>query len=462
MEDLLDLAMKHNPEISAAQGVAERLQALHAYEFGFFDPALSASVSHGKWTQSVPFSSLPGFTDDNSISLKAGINIPLLPGAYFSAGFAEQYLTEPGADFDSIYRTLIGGELWVPLHRDRGLAQWKIGERTAMFRFESAQFKLLAVLQKVRFDIESAFVDLLIRFAAIERTKMATLRAEKLLEEAEALVSLNGVPSSQFYPARMEVGLHLENILAAELAYRTAVSQISTLVGINVANLLNITDNQILNVADKCVFAQEIEIGTILKVRGDYLSAESSVRAAEKDIALVSEQLKSDLGLSVKATWQGEDADNLLGTDLLISNEHLGTEVALVWRKPLKFKAERSELAAQKAQLRTVNAEMHRIRLAIEADFLIAYDSFKSAKERLGATIEAVKEAEGALAAENERFKLGEGTSRSVLDAQKDLTAAISARNNVAGELLKAFVTIRYSTGYQTNVNGDIEESVAR
>ena len=151
-----------------------------------------------------------------------------------------------------------------------------------------------------------------------------------------------------------------------------------------------------------------------------------------------------------------------MGSDLLISIELLGTEVALVWRKPLKFKAERSELAAQKAQLRTVNAEMHRIRLAIEADFLIAYDSFKSAKERLGATIEAVKEAEGALAAENERFKLGEGTSRSVLDAQKDLTAAISARNNVAGELLKAFVTIRYSTGYQTNVNGDIEESVAR
>jgi len=53
-----------------------------------------------------------------------------------------------------------------------------------------------------------------------------------------------------------------------------------------------------------------------------------------------------------------------------------------------------------------------------------------------------------ALEAENERFCLGEGRSRNVLDAQRDLTDALKRQTIIAVELLRAYSNFMYASGY--------------
>ena len=59
-----------------------------------------------------------------------------------------------------------------------------------------------------------------------------------------------------------------------------------------------------------------------------------------------------------------------------------------------------------------------------------------------------MKAARLALDAERDRFRLGEGRSRQVLDAQKDLTKAMQRQNQNAASLLRTVSDYEYATGY--------------
>lgn len=448
LESIVALAMENNPEIRAAGSIYNKFAADHDFELGFFDPDFSFSAGAARWSRPVPWSSLGAFAEDNAYSGKAGLEFPLLPGAYFSVGVAERYLLEPGADFDSLYQTSAGGGLWVPLARDRGLAQWKAREQAARYRKESARYALLQTVQRVRLSVETAYIDLLRAAAAVEEAEMSAARVASLLSEAKELVALKVVPSYQLHPAKMEVATQKDELVAARHVLEAGILKMSALVGVDVSDRIALEPDTVLKWASECGNPPVASIEDVLNERGSYLTIESTAKAVESDIRSAAEKMKSDFGLSMRAVWQGENEDNLLGSDLLLSERHLGAEAVVVWRRPLGFKPERAELAANKALLRAVSEEMRGVRLNIELELASARSALKAATERLDAAYAAVSEAEKALMAEDERFKMGEGRSRNVLDAQKDLTTVVRRRNNAAAELLKAFANIRHASGY--------------
>ena len=70
-----------------------------------------------------------------------------------------------------------------------------------------------------------------------------------------------------------------------------------------------------------------------------------------------------------------------------------------------------------------------------------------AARDRLGMVDQAVGEAQRALAAEEQRLALGEGRSRNVLDAQKDLTDAERRANVAALDMIVAFTQMLHAAG---------------
>jgi outer membrane protein TolC len=103
-------------------------------------------------------------------------------------------------------------------------------------------------------------------------------------------------------------------------------------------------------------------------------------------------------------------------------------------------------------------AEINReLQIRLTADLAAAHRDFTGSGERLNEITIAVEQARRTLEAEAERFRLGEGRSRNVLDAQNDLTKAYRARNTIVAALMKAHSDFMFASGYGTDNNRPAE-----
>ena len=72
----------------------------------------------------------------------------------------------------------------------------------------------------------------------------------------------------------------------------------------------------------------------------------------------------------------------------------------------------------------------------------------RSAELRLELTRQGITAAEDTVRAEQERFKIGEGSSKAVLDAQKNLNTILLRLNAATADLLRARADYEYAAGY--------------
>jgi len=77
------------------------------------------------------------------------------------------------------------------------------------------------------------------------------------------------------------------------------------------------------------------------------------------------------------------------------------------------------------------------LRERLATDLAAAHREFTGAREQFVEITTAVEQARHTLEAEGERFRLGEGRSRNVLDAQNDLTKTYRTRDAIVAALLR-------------------------
>ncbi|NMA46361.1 MAG: TolC family protein, partial [Lentisphaerae bacterium] len=105
LDELMSAAQENNPAIQAARWRVEQTLLKHEELLEFFDPAIYGAVGYADRSRSIPGSSNYSALTNNSLDLQAGIEAPVLPGVYVSAGIAERSLRDP-AGFDDLYQTL--------------------------------------------------------------------------------------------------------------------------------------------------------------------------------------------------------------------------------------------------------------------------------------------------------------------------------------------------------------------
>lgn len=441
-------ALRNNPRIAAAEGLLSRAQAQHRGVSGFFDPQVVAAGGHVERGRTVPGATRSSSLDDDALSARIGIETAAKPGAYLSVGIAERRLLEPGEPFDDLYQSLAGVRLWVPLVQDRGFSRWRAEDRQAGALSLAASNDLIAVRQDVQHEVERAYIDALHALAEQDTVARAGARVDQLLKEAQTLVDLHVIPEYQLFTARLEVELYREETASAAQVAETQRIRLGELVGSTNAPSLKADAHSLVAWA---LFVTPSRAGTTDDAcgrRGLYLAARKRCDAAAAEGLRLAEELKPDIAVTAAATWQGEDQSDVFGRERLLSDEHAGTEVAVVWRQPLGHRAEKADMNANVALQDALRAQLSGIRLKIAAELASAESALQSARERLDTAEEAVQQAERALGAEEERFRLGESRSRNVLDAQKDLTATLRRRNNAAALVLSADSDLRYAMGY--------------
>jgi outer membrane protein TolC len=101
-----------------------------------------------------------------------------------------------------------------------------------------------------------------------------------------------------------------------------------------------------------------------------------------------------------------------------------------------------------RARMTEIKHAMAAERNALLADLRSAAQTYSTLMERLKLLEQAKEAAQRTVTAEDERFRLGEGTSRNALDAQKDLTNALNRQARAAADILRALADYRYAAGY--------------
>jgi outer membrane protein TolC len=442
---LVAAALDHNPRLAAAVQRIRQAEAEMEGTAGFLDPRLAAQAGHSQDGRGLPGVLRDGALPSDATVAEAGLEFPLKPGAYFGVGAAERRLSDLSGDPDHVLRTLAGMQLRVPLWRDRGFAGWRADRGRAQAEVEAAHGAWLAEAQELRLDVEQAFIAWQQALAQIRISRAATVRAEKLLEEAETLVELEVVAAHQLFPARFEVALRREEETAAQQRAASGFRRLAALVGSEAVAKERGVEVELLAWAKGVALPIAEPLGDVLRRRGDYRELRERWAAEAYRLERARDALRSELNLRVAYTWEQQDPARS-GDEEAEAEDH-GMELVLLWRKVLGTRTEKQQVAAVLARRQEQADLLRRLAWDTEAELDVARREYEAAVERLELTNRAVEDAGQAASAEAERFRLGEGTSRQVLDAQKDLTAVVRRQNSIAAELLRAYASYRYVSG---------------
>lgn len=447
LEALIAEAFANNPAVQAAQFEVSRAQAERDELRGFFDPQLNATASQADYNA--------GY---NQALLHAGVDAAVLPGVYLGTRFEESYYSQlQGSivtnvfpeNYNDLWQSLAGLRLGVPLLRDRGFLQWKLSDERAAKRFSLAQNHWRAVTQQCRHDVEQQYIAVLEAVAQRYVAQAALTRVEKLLKEAQELVRLKIVPGYQLFTARSEVALRQESETADQQACKTTQIRLLELLGTSQrAQPVRASFDTLILWAESVELPPLFAEDKALKARGDYNEILDFIEVAEKEWAINQDNLRDDLSLNMETILQGEDPNNVIGTGRYLSERNLGASIGLTWKRPWGYRTEKARMRAVSATIDAQHELLRQTAIRIRADLKVQHEQFMSAQDRLGLVSQAIVAARQALEAENERFCLGEGRSRNVLDAQRDLTDALKRQTIIAVELLRAYSNFMYASGY--------------
>ncbi len=449
LAELVQLAFDNNPAIQAARFEAQRARAEREALGGFFDPTVNVETSRDR--------KQAGY---DQTRIRAGVDAALPPGLYLGTRVEESYYNQlPGdanpGESDNLWQSMLGLRLSMPLLRDRGFRQWQLSDERAEKLWRMAEYHWQTVAQECRHNVEQQYISVLETDALLAVSQAALQRVEKLLHEAEQLVQLKIVPEYQLFTARAEVALWREAETSARQNCTTMRDRLAQLIGVpQQLTTRHITGAEIVNWSQAASLPNTYDQTAALLCRGDYQELIYFIEAAEKEKAIQRDKLKSDLSMAVDASLQGEDKNRVIATEREISERNLGATITLSWKRPWGYRAEKARVRVLEATIAERREMQRQAALRITTELKVYHAQFLANQARLSLVTEAIGSARQALEAENERFCLGEGRSRNVLDAQKDLTDAQKRQIVIAVELLRAYSNFRYAAGY----NGELAE----
>ncbi|MCK5801969.1 MAG: TolC family protein [Lentisphaeria bacterium] len=449
--ELIDLQLRaaaSNPRLTAACKRVEQALASHEELLDFFDPALYAALGVGRDGSSVP-GSTTSFTATDSTELEIGIEAPFEPGVYLSVGGAERYLDHDNdADPDRYFQSMLGLALRVPLLRDRNFAQWRFQRSATLAEHSASIDRLTDIMQQVRRDVELAYIEVHEAKALYVVGMEATRRFEALLAEARELVRLQVVPEYQLAPATMELALRRSDELSALERWERALTTLEKTVGDTKPVQVTAGPEMLLKLTAHLALPPLSTPEDILHRRGVFRAIFSEIDKARAERKRAREDMKDDLEFRVGAMWTGEEATGPFGGQRYGIDENFGSAASLVWRRAVGTRGAQARQARQRARIAELKEQLREGLITIKSDLAVNKLRFERTSERLSIVTKAKLSAETTLSAEQERFRLGEGRSRNVLDAQKDLTAVNQRQALAAGALLRAWANLKFIVGY--------------
>jgi len=412
---------------------------------GFYDPKLEAGLLQTGGPLRSPDSFLPGYVDADSIAARGGVSLALDPGVHLRASLT-QWQTYDSARRDG-HATVAGLSAQIPLLKDRGFESNRLATQAEQELTGVAEAAFDTTVQNARYNIAHAYIAHLRAQAAYQESLSASNRAARIYAETQERVKLTASAAYELHTARMEIAFRTDDAQAADNA-RVQAAAVLRLV--SYSPLLHDDDalvplpDELQRWAALCRSAAPDALATETppSSRPELRAARQMTQVRHTQQQLAKTALQSDLSLRAGVGMRLRDSQ--WGYN---SGETFGWEVGIVWSRPFDLTAEREAAQIAWGEFMIANEQRKHVDNTIASESVRARAALGSALKRFEFVHEAVDEAQRALAAEEERFRLGEGRTRNVLDAQKDLTNANLRSHDVAAELLRAYFDLAYARG---------------
>lgn len=444
----LEEAERVNPGIQAASWRVEQALLKHQELLEFLDPSWQGAVGKSEAIRSIPgavgYTSLAG----NSREIQAGIQIPVPAGAYVTLGSALRILDDVG-DSDYLYQTLHGVKVRIPLLRDRAFRSLSISRAQALAEYNATAAAMLRENQVLRRDIELAYISAYETLAAHRVTQAATERFLALLNETKELCRLKVVPDYQINQALLDLQIGREDEEKSRNRVELGLVSLARIIGVERAIKLSIDPEQFFAQALQKPVLGSVPFELACHSRGSFLEILNAMKVARAQMDRALEEAKDDVSLNFGVTWMGEGEDHFFQSEKITTNHHLGGEVTVAWRRSLDYRGPRARQARFQARVHELNELLRALTVDIRAEIRNAELNYQAALTRLKMVTEGITAARDTVAAEQERFRLGESTSKNVTDAQKNLTAILHRQTTAAADLLRARANYMYAIGYR-------------
>ena len=453
LDELLNEAAQHNPDLLAAKWRAEQMLLRHQELLEFYDPALTAAIGQADRTRSIPGASGYSSLTNNATEFQAGVDMAVDPGFYIAFGGSERVYNDPDK-YDYLAQTLFGVRIRIPLLRNRGFKNLSIEREMALAEYNAAVSNLLDVAQRLRRDVTLAYIAAYESLSSYKVTQEATVRFERLVNEAKDLNKLKVIPEYQIFDAQMDLQLGLENEEIARNRFTLNLINLSSLIGGHRQVTLKNGPEILFQIASETKLLEEITIEEALEHRGSYLQIKNNLEYARAQIASALEEQKDDVTFNMGVSWQGEMHDHFDGSFKYTTDRHVGADASIIWKRTLDYRGPRARQARQEARIQQLKENLRSVSVDINAQLQNAVNNFRTAQTRIEIVNKGIEASQKTLEAEQERFRLGEGTSSNVTDAQKELTSLQQRRTSAAADLLRAKTNYQFAIGY----NGDDDQ----
>lgn len=451
LSQFLRRAAENHPVLEEARSVVEMRYQEHKQLLEALDPQLLAAAGYATQQRDLPLV-VDGYRHpkrDNSLEAEAGVMVPVEQGAYLSVGAVARRWFEPDDGYDPMYQHLVGVNLTVPLWRDRGFAMLGWRRQQALAAWNGAVHRLAGAEKDIRHQVEQAYVNACEAFAAYQVTREATARFERLNKEAQELARLRSVPDYQVQETQRDLQLGREDEEVARNNYAVRLAELTATLGDHIAvEKLQCTLENFMTAAAEQPAAPAADFQVACQNRSQILALQADKGGAEAEHRRLLEESKDDLSLHVGASWQG-DGDGMPTSAYRKSTSHnWGGGIAISWSRPLNYTGNQAQLAAQQSRIDQVEAQIRHQKVQLHAQLRTAQLQYSSAMARLAIIRSGVEAARKTVTAEQERFRLGEGSSGDVLDAQKNLTALLQRLVTASAAVLRARSDLEYALGY--------------
>lgn len=417
----------------------------------FYSPVLTASAGRTENPTEAPRTSFASSIDANSTYAGAGVEAPLLRGVYGGVG---AYVTQDatGLSEDDSAEVGVGASLRIPLLQDRSFALHEIELQQLGFKEQERFHAMQGELLEISTDIVKQYAKWLFSVADAQEVEKALNRAEKLLEQSTERVRLKDLAQYQIYPARYEATLRREQLEMARQSIQTQAADLAQSLGLSsFPELTEESSDTLLKWAYALAKLDTEALSAISVTNASpvVLAARSAAEAAEAEVSWTAEQTRDALDLNVGAGWRSEEAAD--------SGNEFGYTVSILYKRNLDKSGDEARLASKESEAAALRADYEEILLKAQIAREKALIEFRNSCGRLLIARSAAIAAAEALEAENDRFALGEGSSRNVLDAQQDLTSATRRHLAVAGEVIAGMAELHRVVGVMPDIGSGKE-----
>ena len=137
LENLVKEGQNNSPVVLAARYQVEQALLKHEELAEFFDPDFFGAFGKADTQRDLPLQT--GYTEltDKAVDTQVGLEMPVSPGAYVSLGAASRILQDPEG-YDTLYQTMFGVRVRIPLLRDRYFKSLELSRALAMAEYTTA------------------------------------------------------------------------------------------------------------------------------------------------------------------------------------------------------------------------------------------------------------------------------------------------------------------------------------